>query len=216
MIRGLILDIDGTLLDSNDAHARAYVDALARSGVNVPYERLRSLIGMGGEKLLSAIGIERRSKVGEDVSRAKQEIFAKLLPGLRPTRGARDLLAHARKCGLARVVATSAKAEELQDLLRSARIDDLIESEATSSDAASSKPDPDIVESAAARAGLPRGELVMLGDTPYDVEAAARAGVAAIAVRCGGWSDRALAGAVEIYDDPADLLAGYARSLLAR
>jgi HAD superfamily hydrolase (TIGR01509 family) len=213
---GLILDVDGTLLDSNDAHARAYVDALARSGVKVPFDRLRSLIGMGGEKLLAKVGVDAKSHVGKEVTRAKKEIFAELLPDLRPTPGARDLLAHAKKCGLVRVVATSAGADELHDLLRRARVDDLIESQSTSSDAAASKPDPDIVEAAAARAALPRGELVMLGDTPYDIEAAGRAGVASIAVRCGGWGDRDLAGAAEIYDDPADLLVSYARSILAR
>lgn len=209
-IRGVILDIDGTLLESNDAHASAYVDALAGEGVHVPHEKIRRLIGMGGDKLLARIGVDPRSATATRVTRAKRQIFAaRYLPGLRATRGTRDLLDHMRARGLRLVVATSASREEVGALLRAARIDDLVEGESTSSDAKSSKPDPDIVEAAIARAGLDRAELVMLGDTPYDVEAAKRARVAIVAVRCGGWSDAELAGADAIYADPAEVLAQF-------
>jgi phosphoglycolate phosphatase-like HAD superfamily hydrolase len=115
------------------------------------------------------------------------------------------------------VVATSAGADELALLLRQAQVDDLIEQATTSDEAGRSKPDPDIVCAALAKGGLRPEAAIMLGDTPYDIEAAARAGVASIAFRCGGWwDDRALAGALAIYDDPAALLADFDRSPLVR
>ena len=216
MIRGVLLDIDGTLLDSNDAHAGSYADALAEQGLDVSLQKLKSLIGMGGEKLLPAVGVEPSSRVGETVARRKKEIFAaKYLPKLHPFPGTRDLLAHMKAQGLTLVVATSAEGDDLQHLLRAARIEDLIDSQSTSSDAKSSKPSPDIVEAAIARSGLTREQLLMLGDTPYDVEAALRAGVAVVAVRAGGWPDEELRGALKIYDGPADLLARYAESAFA-
>ncbi len=216
MIRGVLLDIDGTLLDSNDAHASSFVDALAEQGLDVPLEKLKSLIGMGGDKLLPTVGVEPHSRVGEAVARRKKEIFAaKYLPKLRPFHGTRDLLSHMKAKGLTLVVATSAEGEELGALLRAAKIEDLIDAQSTASDAKNSKPSPDIVEAAIARSQLPREELLMLGDSPYDVEAALRAGVAVVAVRAGGWPDEELRGAMEIYDDPADLLARYADSAFA-
>jgi HAD superfamily hydrolase (TIGR01509 family) len=216
MIRGVLLDIDGTLLDSNDAHAGSFADAIAEQGLDVPVEKLKSLIGMGGDKLLPTVGIEPHSRVGEAVTRRKKEIFAaKYLPRLRPFHGTRDLLSHMKAKGLTLVVATSAGGEELQSLLRAASIEDLIDTQSTASDAKNSKPSPDIVEAAIERSRVPREELLMLGDTPYDIEAARRAGVAVVALRAGGWPDEELRGALEIYDDPADLLARYADSAFA-
>jgi HAD superfamily hydrolase (TIGR01509 family) len=210
------LDIDGTLLDSNDAHASAYVEALAAQNIAVPFERIRPLIGMGSEKLLPAIGVEPGSHAAEHVGRDKDDIFARrYLPSLRPFHGTRDLLLRMKKRALILTVATSAKAAELHGLLHAARIDDLIDTQSTSGDAKASKPDPDIVQVAIARSNLARDELVMLGDTPYDVIAAARAGVRVIALRTGGWSDRELQGALGVYDDPADLLARYDESPFA-
>jgi phosphoglycolate phosphatase-like HAD superfamily hydrolase len=104
------------------------------------------------------------------------------------------------------VVATSAEGDELDDLLRAADVYDLIDRATKKSDAAASKPAPDIVEVAVTRSGLPPEQLVLLGDTPYDIAAARAAHIAAIAVRCGGWRDRELLHAAAIYDDPADLL----------
>ena len=114
------------------------------------------------------------------------------------------------------MVATSSSGDELHQLLRQARVDDLIEKATSSSDAENSKPDPDIIQAALKKGKLRPQDSVMLGDTPYDIEAAGRAGVPTIALRCGGWwDDAALAGAVAIYDDPAALLADIDRSPLA-
>ena len=218
MLEGVIFDIDGTLVDSNDAHAKSWVDTFAEAGYDVPFDAVRPLIGMGGDKLLPiTIGINNDSEEGQKLSKRRGENFReRYLPRLRPFPGARELVSRIRSDGLKAIVATSAKDEELKALLKAARVDDLMEERATASDAEHSKPDPDIVQAAIDESGIAPSHLVMIGDTPYDVEAAARASVRCIGFRSGGWTDDALAGAVEIYDGPADLLARYQTSLIAR
>jgi HAD superfamily hydrolase (TIGR01509 family) len=217
--KAVLIDVDGTLLDSNDAHTRAWVDVLERRGHDVSFEQVRSLIGKGGDKLLGeTVGIDDESDEGESISDERKALFREdLLPTLKPTPGARALLERLRDDGLQLVVATSAAGEELEALLKQAGVDDLIEDAATSSDAEGSKPDPDIVLAALDKAGVAARDAVMLGDTPYDIESARKAGVATIALRCGGfWSDDAFEGAAAVYDDPADLLAHLDESPLAR
>jgi HAD superfamily hydrolase (TIGR01509 family) len=216
VLKGVIFDIDGTLVDSNDAHAQSWVDTFAEAGYDVPFEVVRPLIGMGADKLLpKTIGIRHDSEEGKRLTKRRSEIFReKYLPHLRPLPGARDLLLRVRENGLKAIVATSAKDEELKGLLKAAGVEDLMEETATASDAKRSKPDPDILEAAVEESGISPKHLVMIGDTPYDVEAAARADVRAIAFRSGGWDDASLKGAVQIYDGPADLLAHYDESLL--
>jgi HAD superfamily hydrolase (TIGR01509 family) len=207
-----ILDIDGTLLNSNDAHARAFVDAGEELGFGpASFDEIRPLIGMGGDKLIPRVfGFEEESERGERLSRRKGEIFReRYLPGLKPTPGARALLERLRDDGLALVVATSASKDDLHGLLECAGVRDLIAHKTSASDVADSKPDPDVVQAALKKAGGAPDRAVMLGDTPYDVEAATRAGVRVVAVRCGGWTDKDLAGAAAIYDNPADLLTHY-------
>jgi HAD superfamily hydrolase (TIGR01549 family) len=209
-VRAALFDIDGTLIDSNDAHAEAWVQALAESGRSVPIERVRPLIGMGGDKLLPALtGLAKDSPEGQRISKRRRQIFKEqFLPTLTATRGARALLQRLRAQGLRLAVATSADPDEVGDLLRQAGVSDLIQSAASADDGERSKPDPDIVQAALASTGCGAAEAIMVGDTPYDVEAAARAGVAAVALRCGGWwGDEALAGALLVCDDPAELLA---------
>jgi HAD superfamily hydrolase (TIGR01509 family) len=217
-LKGVIFDIDGTLVDSNDAHAQCWVDTLAEAGYQVPFEAVRPLIGMGADKLLpEIIGIRHDSEQGKKLIKRRSEIFReKYLPHLRPLPGARALVLRVRDDGLKAIVATSAKDEELKGLLEAAKVDDLMEEKATASDAKRSKPDPDIVEAAIEESGVAAGNAVMIGDTPYDVEAATRAGVRIIAFRSGGWDDASLKGAVQIYDGPADLLTHYDASLLGR
>lgn len=217
-VRGVILDVDGTLVDSNDAHARAWVEALAENGVHVALEEVRRRIGMGGDKLLPTVaGLNEDSPQGKRVSKRRGEIFKqKYLPTLRPCPGANDLLRHMHARGLRLVVASSAKAGELKPLLKVCGADAVVEDQTSSDDADRSKPDPDIVQAALHNLRLPPAEVVMLGDTPYDVEAATRAGVGIIALRCGGWADSELAGARAVYQNPADLLARYDTSPLAR
>ena len=132
-----------------------------------------------------------------------------------PTHGRRDLILKMQQ-GLKLLVASSANSEELSVLLKAAEVDDLLDLDAatTSSDAEASKPEPDILEVALKRLGLPADRVVMLGDTPYDIEAAKKVGVGTIALRCGGFSDGELKDAIAIYDDPEDLLAHYDNSPL--
>lgn len=218
MLQGVIFDIDGTLVDSNDAHAKSWVDTFADAGYDVPFDAVRPLIGMGADKLLpKTIGLRHDTDEGKTLIKRRSEIFhERYLPHLRPFKGSRDLVSHVRSSGLKAIVATSAKDEELKSLLKAAQVDDLMQERATSSDAKRSKPDPDIVQAAIEESGISPDHLVMIGDTPYDVEAAGRAGVRAIGFRSGGWSDEALKGALEIYDGPADLLAKYESSLIGR
>lgn len=213
-----LLDVDGTLLDSNDAHAQSWVETFAEFRHDVSFDRVRELIGKGGDKLLpEAIRVQKESPEGREIVKRRAAIFKKAyLPSLRPFPGARDLLLQLRERKLKLVVATSASKKEMRDLLEVAGLDDLIERAATSSDADDSKPDPDIVHAALERAACTPHDAVMLGDTPWDVEAARRAGVAIIALRCGGWDDTALAAANAIYDDPRALLSNLDSSPFAR
>jgi len=215
-VRAVILDLDGTLLCSNDAHAQAFLEAGREMGLNVDFDAIRRLIGKGGDKLIpEAFGFSSESEPGQRLSTRKKEIFmARYLDQLAPTPGARDLLLRLRDEGIRRVLATSSGESSVNRLLKQAGVEDLIEEAASSSDVQASKPDPDIVKVAMEKLGVPAGQVVMLGDTPYDVEAAARAGIRLIALRSGGWSDRELRGAAAIYDDPADLLEHYEASLL--
>lgn len=217
-LRGVIFDVDGTLVNSNDAHARAWVRALAEVGINTSFGDVRPLIGMGGDKLLPKLAsLDEESYLGQRISRRRGEIFAtEFLPELRAFPKARELLVRIRDAGLKLTVASSAKREELRALLDLANVSDLLESTTSSSDAERSKPDPDIVRAALASLDIEASRAIMIGDTPYDVEAAARLGVRCIAFRCGGRSDADLAGASAIYDGPAELLAGFDASLLAR
>ena len=218
MLKGVIFDVDGTLLDSNDAHAISWVEAFAEAGYDVPFDVVRPLIGMGADKLLpKTIGISHDSDEGKKLVARHSEIFEERhLPRLRPFKGARDLVQRIRSDDLKALVATSARDEQLTELLKAAHVDDLIEERATASDAKRSKPDPDIVQAAIEESGISPKHLVMIGDTPYDIEAAAKAGVRTIAFRCRGWTDDKLKGAAEIYDGPADLLARYDASFIGR
>ena len=217
-LRAAILDVDGTLVDSNDAHAHAWAQALTEVGVDAPFERIRPLIGMGGDKILESVaGVSEDSPEGKALRARRKELFERdHLPGLRAFPGVRALLERMRAGGLELAVASSASPEELGPLLELAGVQDLLASRTSSGDAERSKPDPDIVRAALTRLGVPAAQVRMLGDTPYDIEAAARADIGTVALRCGGWQDADLKGALAIYDDPADLLRHYADSPFAR
>lgn len=215
---GVIFDIDGTLVDSNDAHASSWIDALKEYGfAEVSYDSIRRMMGMGGDKILPAVtGLGEEDERGKALLERRKHIFLQnYLPQLKPFPSARDLVLRIKKDGMLTAVATSANKGEMQRLLRVAGVENLMDETTSASDAEESKPDPDIINVAVSRTGFRAEQLVMIGDTPYDVEAAARAGVPIVAVRCGGWEDRDLSGALAIYDDPADLLSNYEGSHLA-
>ena len=203
-----LFDVDGTLIDSNAAHAETWTQALREHGIATDIATVRSLIGMGGDKLLPrAADIEEDSPQGRVIVARKKALFSERLPSLRPTRGARALVEFLHRRDVDLVIATSAGDDEMQALLEQAGVDDLIPLRTSKDDAAESKPDPDIVHAAMRRSRACTDTTVMIGDTPYDVEAAARAGGGTIALRCGGyWRDEDRQSARAIFDDPAALL----------
>jgi HAD superfamily hydrolase (TIGR01509 family) len=217
-LKGVLLDIDGTLVDSNNAHALAWEETLKEFGYRVQFGNVRRLIGMGGDKLLPELtGLQEDSPKGQRISTRRRELFkSRYLPAVRAFPGVRELLSRIRRDGLTIAIATSATKDEMSELLNVTGAEDIIQHETSSADAEDSKPDPDIIRAALRKSGLAPAEVVMVGDTPYDVDAATRAGVKTIALRCGGWGDTELAGAEAIYDSPADLLAHYDVSPLGR
>lgn len=216
-VRGVILDVDGTLVDSNDAHAFAWVEAFKEQGYDVPFEKVRRLIGMGSDNLLpAAAGLDKHQEPGKTIARRWGEIFeSEYLPKLQAFPQTRELLQKMRYTGLTLVVASSAKQNHLKGLLQLVGAEDLIDDKTSSDDADRSKPEPDIIASALEKLGLAADEVLMLGDTPYDIEAANKIGVQVVAMRCGGFSDDDLKGAVAIYDSPAQILLEYASSPFA-
>jgi HAD superfamily hydrolase (TIGR01509 family) len=216
-IRAVLFDVDGTLVDSNDAHADAWVKAFTKHGVNVDWLKVRRCIGMGGDKLMPEVsGLDEESPAGSKIADDRGEIFKRdFLPAIKSLRDAKQLVAAVKALGYTAVAASSAKEDELTPLLKIAGAESLMDAATSSDDAEESKPEPDIVLAALKRAGAKAGEAIMIGDTPYDVEAATRAGVKIIGFRSGGWGDADLAGAIAIYDGPWDLLAKLEESPLA-
>jgi HAD superfamily hydrolase (TIGR01509 family) len=218
MIKGVLLDIDGTLLDSNWAHAQAWSDALIEAGREIAPKRIEPLIGTGDSRLLREVAPDLNADEGEGkriADRRKEIMLETYMARLVPTPGARDLVRRIRDAGLTATIATSSSGSEFQALLKAAGVADLIEHATTKDDARESKPAPDIVEVALQKSGLAPTEAVMIGDTPYDIESASRAGVRCIAVRTGHHSDLDLQDAIAIYDDPADLARHWDTSPLA-
>ena len=217
-LKAVLFDVDGTLVDSNDAHADAWVTAFREHGVSVDWIKVRRSIGMGGDKLMPAVsGIDEESPQGSAIAEARGKIFKRdFLPRIKPLRNAARLVAAMKERGYTAVAASSAQKDELTPLLKIAGAESLMDAATSSDDAEESKPEPDIIVAALKRAKASAGEAVLIGDTPYDVEAARRAGVKAIGFRSGGWSDGDLAGAIAIYDGPWDLLARIDDSPLGR
>jgi len=189
----------------------AFTEAGESQGIPADYSKILRLIGKGGDKLIpEAFGVSEHSELGKTLGRLKGKIFKeRFLPHLGPTPGARKLLEAIKSRGLRRIVATSSEKNDVDGLLERARVKDLVDDATTADDADDSKPDPDILHAALDKANATSSQAVMIGDTPYDIEAANRALVRCLAVRCGGWNDESLRGAAAIYDDPADILSHF-------
>ena len=217
-LTGILLDIDGTLVDSNDANARSWMEALRAHGFEINYIKLREAVGMGGDNLLPKLAhLDSDSVQGQAISKTRGEILkSKYLPTLQAFPQVKEWLTRLHDDGLNLVVATSAKPDEAEALLKLTGARELIDEIATTQDAENSKPDPDILQVALKKSGLSSEAVVMLGDTPYDVQAAQKAGLGCIGVRCGGWAAPDLRGALAVYNDPADLLAHYDELPLGR
>jgi HAD superfamily hydrolase (TIGR01509 family) len=214
VLEAVIFDVDGTLLDSNDLHAKAWCEAFAEFGHEVAFRDARRQIGKGGDQLMPVfLTAQEVHREGAALEERRAEIFKQdHLPKVVAFHGVRALMERLRADGKTAALASSAAADELARYKKIARIDDLIPTETSSDDVEKSKPYPDIFEAALQRLHLasPQCALVV-GDTPYDAEAAARAGMISIGVTCGGWSagDLKRAGCAAVYDTPADLLKHY-------
>lgn len=219
MARAVIFDVDGTLVDSVDHHARAWQDAFRAFGHDFDFAAIRRQIGKGGDELLPVFLSAAQMAEGEAIEARRGEILkAAYLPKIEAFPGVRPLFRRLRADGVRIALASSAKADELAIYKKVAQIEDLVDVETSSDDAEKSKPNPDIFEAALARlSGIDRADVVVVGDTPYDAEAAGRAGLRSIGVLCGGFSERDLraAGCIALYGGPEHLLAEYDRSCLA-
>ncbi|WP_338662004.1 HAD family hydrolase [Pararoseomonas sp. SCSIO 73927] len=220
MIQAVIFDVDGTLIDSVDLHARAWVDAFREIGHDIPHLTMRDRIGKGGDQLIPEfLPAGELEEKGEALEKRRGIIMReRYTPLIRPFSCVPELFRRIRADGTRLVLASSAKAEELQVFKRVAGIEELVDAETSSDDAERSKPHPDIFEAAFALCGTEdRGAVVTVGDTPYDAEASVRAGLRPVGVRSGGWADEPLraAGCIAVHAGPADLLARYGDTPLA-
>ena len=219
MIKAVIFDVDGTLVDSVDLHAEAWRRAFAAFGHPIAFEEIRGQIGKGGDQLMPVFLSEaERTAQGHEIDAHRSDLLKRqYLPQIRPFPQVRALFERLRQDGVLCVLASSAKQDELGFYKKLVGIEDLVEAETSSDDAEKSKPHPDIFEAAMARLpGVQPSEALVVGDTPYDAQAASQAGLRTVGVLCGGFSEESLrqAGCIAIYRDPADLLARYRDSPL--
>lgn len=221
MIEAVIFDVDGTLVDSVDLHARAWQESFARFGKQVPFEDVRYQIGKGGDQLLPVFFTKKElDDFGEELEKFRGDLFKReYLSRVRAFPKVRELFERVRADGKRIALASSAKEEELGAYKKIARIEDLVEEETSADDAEKSKPHPDIFEAALTRLDhLEPARVIVVGDTPYDAEAAGKAGIRSIGFLCGGFpeADLRAAGCVEIYEGATDLLSRYHDSIIVR
>ena len=218
MPQAAIFDIDGTLVDSVDLHASAWQEALVKFGHHVTFEQARSQIGKGGDQLMPVFLSEAEQKDhGEEMEEWRGKLFkSKYLPLVRPFSAVPELLRRVHEAGLKVAAASSAKKSELEIYLDIACIKDLVNVAISSEDAEQSKPAPDIFQVALRKLGIEGPEAVVIGDTPYDAEAAREAGIPSIGMLCGGFTEEALrkGGCVAVYPGPGALLACFGASPL--
>jgi HAD superfamily hydrolase (TIGR01549 family) len=201
-----ILDVDGTLVDTNYQHSIAWYRAFRHNDVVLPIWRIHRHIGMGGDQLVEALGGERlENEKGDDIRDAESVLYGELMSEVEPLEGAHDLIEDLKQRGHAIVLASSAKEHEVDHYLDLLDARELADDWTTSDDVEATKPEPDLVVAAVEKAG--GGEAVMVGDSTWDCEAAKRAGLDTIAVLTGGFSETELrdAGALVVYSSIKDL-----------
>ena len=220
MTKAVIFDVDGTLVDTNDFHAASWAEAFRRFGHAVPEAEIRGQIGKGSDQLMPFfLPPEVVEREGEAIAEARSKLFMQDYIGrARAFPGVRALFERLRGEGQRILLASSAKGEELERYKEIAQIGELIDGATSADDAESSKPSPDIFQAALAKLKpLPAEAAIVVGDSPYDAEAAGKAGLRCVGLLCGGFPEAVLreAGCIALYRDPADLLAAYPRSPLA-
>ncbi len=190
-----ILDVDGTLVDTNYHHAIAWFRAFRRHGVTVPIWRIHRHIGMGGDQLIAAVaGEDVEERLGDDIRETESEAYKELIEEVQAMEGSRELIEELRERDNIVVLASSANDWEVEHYLDLLDAREIVDSWTTSADVEQTKPEPDLIKAALKKAGT-EGDAMLIGDTVWDVEAAKRAGVETLAVLTGGFSEQELRGA---------------------
>jgi len=213
-----ILDVDGTLIDTNYQHALAWFRAFVQHGIVLPIWRVHRHIGMGGDQVIAALTDEATERErGDQIREAEKGLYGEMIGEVRAMRGSKELIDELRLRGHRVVLATSAKPEELDRYLHMLDAHERAEAWTSSEDVESTKPEPDLVHAALGKLGAGPEDAVMIGDTPWDVEAAKRAGVGTLAVLTGGFAAEELehAGALAVYESVAELCGSLAETALA-
>ena len=211
MMRAVIFDVDGTLVDSVELHAKAWAEAFAQFGKRVSFSAVLAQIGKGGDQLMPAfLSQAELARFGKQLEAFRKDFFLRNeLPRVQPLPRVRALFQALAERGVARVLATSGDAAQLQHHVELCNISELVDHAVTAEDTARTKPHPDVFVASLEKLGRPDPRTcIAVGDTPYDVVAAQRAGLATIGISAGGFDAEALrqAGAVEVYEDPGELL----------
>lgn len=217
--RGVLFDVDGTLIDSSYLHTLAWWQSFRQAGHDVQMAAIHRAIGMGGDKIIEhLLGADRDKDDDATLQASHSAIFSTHWSALRPFRGAKALLVQCGEVGLAVVLASSAPERELGVLRAALDADSSIDAATSSSDAQQSKPAPDILAAALEAGKLQAENAVFVGDAVWDVYAAAKLGIPTIALTCGGTSEAELreAGAAEVFADPEELLQNLAQSAIGR
>ena len=205
-VEAALLDVDGTLVDSNYQHALAWHRAFRRHGIVLPVWRIHRAIGMGGDQLVPAlVGEQVDKEKGDEIRETRDPIYQELMPEVEPLQGAHELIEDLKERGLRVVLASSSPEDELDHYLELLGARELADGWTTKEDVDATKPAPDLVQAALEKAGTENAILV--GDTRWDIEAAGKAGIETIAVVTGGWSKQELreAGAVAVFESVEEL-----------
>jgi HAD superfamily hydrolase (TIGR01509 family) len=206
MSAAVLLDVDGTLVDTNYHHAIAWHRAFRAGGVELPVWRIHRRIGMGGDQIVRDLaGDEVEAERGDEIRAAEKDRYSELVSEVRPLEGARDLIVDLKEAGRSVVLSSSAKEDEVGHYLDLLDARDLVDGWTTSADVEATKPAPDLIEAGLEKAGT--RDAVMVGDSTWDVLAAKRAGIETVAVLTGGFSVEELqeAGAVAVFESVAEL-----------
>ena len=217
--RGILFDVDGTLIDSSYIHTISWWGAFRQHGYDIPMASIHHFVGMGGDRLVDSLLPDDRDKsLDSEVMASHAALYASHWPALRRFDGARELLAQCHAAGLAVALASSARNQDLQVMKSILDADAYIDGATSANDAEESKPAPDILVAALEAISVDAADAVFVGDAVWDMKAAAALGIPSIGVTCGGISAAELrdAGAVEVFEGPRDLLENLKTSAAGR
>lgn len=214
MIKAILFDIDGTLIDSNDAHAASFVEAFKKFDKTVSFVELKWLIGMGADMILEKyLSKNEIKKFGKDLLEYRKKIFLeKYLPETKTILGVKELFEKLHSDKFLIALASSASNEELEKYKNKLKISKYLSEETTADDAENAKPAPDIFQAALQKLeNVKKNEALIIGDTPYDAEAAVKAKIKIVGVKTGGWSEEKLKseGCEEVFENLEDILKNY-------